>query len=76
MTPAKTRPSTIVSSPSTTVIVRRHSTSHDPIAPDSAPSETKTTAKPSTNSTEPSSIRPRCWVASPSARSAPLRPVA
>jgi hypothetical protein len=66
----------MVSEPSTTVIVRRSSISQWPTAPDSAPSVTNTTAKPSTNSTEPSSIRPRRTSASPPARSAPESPVA
>ena len=66
----------MVSRPSTTVMARRHSTSQAPKAPESAPSETKTAAKPSTKSSDPASIRPRWEAAAPSASSAPDNPVA
>ena len=71
-TPRKTRPSTTVMTPSTTLRVSVCSKSHCPIDPKNSTSTMKTNVKPSTNSDVPATMRLRLA----DCRSAPERPVA
>ena len=68
----KTRPTTIVTTPSTMLIWRLYSHSHSPSAPVAVPRTTNQTVNPRTNRKVPVSIRPRRAVS----RSAPESPVA
>ncbi len=64
----------MTTTPSTRLITSRYSFSARPADPATTPVTTKTTAKPSTNSDAPASIRPRR--ADPSTTSAAPSPVA